>query len=122
MTVLFVGFLAVIVIFGRNETRSEQLPWVYGLFIGFGLALTWWVWYNYVRIVFWTVDGIGIRQALVTKRFVRWEEVEWAGLHWSGDFQIRSKSTKINYASFQGGHDQLNRFVRRKLPNSAGNF
>ncbi|MFD1985079.1 hypothetical protein ACFSOZ_21305 [Mesorhizobium newzealandense] len=121
-SILLVGLLATFAIAGWNETRSEQLPWLYGLLIGAGLGLIGWVWFFYASVVFWTAEGIGIRQPFMATRFVRWEDVEWAGRNWSGDFQVRSQRTRISYTSYHGGHEQLNGFAKRRLPKFAKNF
>ncbi|MBA1140028.1 hypothetical protein [Mesorhizobium neociceri] len=121
-TIYFLVLFTIVVIAGRNETRSEQLPWLYGLLIGLGLGSSGWIWYFYARVVFWTAEGVGIRRPFMTTRFIQWEDVEWAGRKWSGDFQFRSGTTRISYTSYEGGHDELNRLAQRRFPKFAKNF
>ncbi|MES0028328.1 hypothetical protein [Mesorhizobium sp. M0040] len=120
--VLLAGFIAVVVVAGHSETPSEQLPWIFGLLVGFGLSLIGWIWFFYVRVVFWNVEGIGIRQPFMPLRFIPWEDIEWAGRKWTGDFQLHSKKTSIGYTAFQGGHDELNRRVKLEVPKFDRNF
>ncbi|MER8365366.1 hypothetical protein [Mesorhizobium sp. M1348] len=120
--VLLAGFVAIILVAGYSETRSEQLPWVYGLLVGFGLTLIGWIWFFYLRVVFWNIEGVGIRQPFVPPRFIPWEDIEWAGRKWTGDFQLCSKKTSISYTAFQGGHDELNRRVKLEVPKFERNF
>jgi hypothetical protein len=121
LTFLILSFLTFIVVVGSRETRTDQLLYVYGLLVAFGFGLLFWIWYFYARVVYWNVNGIGIR-GLAPQRFIQWQSVDWAGRTWDGSFLVSSGKTKVRYSQFDGGHEQLNSLIMGKLPQFIGKF
>jgi hypothetical protein len=121
-TFLLLSFLAFIVVVGSRETRTDQLPYVYGLWAAFGFGSLLWIWYFYARVVYWNVNGIGIRGLLAPQRFIQWQSVDWSGRTWDGSFLVSFGKTKVRYTQFDGGHEQLNSLIMGKLPQFIGRF
>lgn len=117
--------LALIVLFmpwAWVHARPGEFLAVLGLQTGFGAALVGWIWYFYLRVVYWSNDGVGVRHPVLRPRFVAWQHVNWAGRTWEGSFLISSGKAKVSYTQFDGGHQELNRMIERKLSPSVVHF
>lgn len=59
---------------------------------------------------------------ILSSRFVAWQHVNWAGRTWEGSFLTSSGTAKVRYTQFDGGHQELNRMIERKLSPSVVHF
>jgi len=115
---LFVFFFYLLI----NEERQDEVLWLYILIIANTVGGAWFYWFMYMRIIYWSDDGVGIRGTFVKPRFIQWTDVAWAGTVWSGDLQIRSRDKKITFSRYNGGHTDLILATKQRAPASHVQF